>query len=136
MSVALSPDQFGSVKSGHNVEEELSSAFDRLEHEVSDGPDVSIGHAAGEVAIVDGKSSHEDENAPERNFAHDIGDAQAGKRGELCESGSGSEDLVDGGKPGGDQTTRRPRFCEFLLSHTSRLFAADAGGEGFDRHGE
>jgi hypothetical protein len=61
----------------------LSSAFDRLEHEVSDGPDISIGETAGEMAVVDGQSSHEDENAPERNFPHDIGHAQTRKRNQL-----------------------------------------------------
>ncbi len=49
---ALSPDEFGSVKCSHDVEEELSSAFHRLEHEVSDGPDVSIGQAAGRFRCV------------------------------------------------------------------------------------
>jgi hypothetical protein len=35
-------NKFGSVKSDYDVEEELSSAFGRLEHEVSDGPDIRV----------------------------------------------------------------------------------------------
>ena len=107
VGVAFAPDQFGGVERGDNVEEELGAAFDRLQHEVGDGPDVPVRDAAGEVAVVDGDSGHEDENAPEGNLAQDIGDAEAGERGELREGGSGAEDLMDDGELCGDQASAR-----------------------------
>ncbi len=104
VGVALAPDEFGGVESGDDVEEERGAAFDGLQHEVGDGPDVLSGDAAGEVAVVDGEAGHEDEDAPEGDLTQDVGDADSGEREKLREGGRGAEDLMDDRKP-----WRRPR---------------------------
>ncbi len=76
MGVALAPDEFSGVKRGDDVEEESGRAFDGLEHEVGDGPDVATGEATGEVAVVDGEGDEESGERPERNFAEDVGEAK------------------------------------------------------------
>ena len=42
VGVALAPDQLGGVERGDDVEEQHGAAFDRLQHEVGDGPDVLV----------------------------------------------------------------------------------------------
>ena len=78
--VALAPDELGGVQGGDNIEEELRAAFDRLEHQVSDRPDILIRDVAGVVAVVEGDAGHQDDDDPKRDFVQDGGDAQAGER--------------------------------------------------------
>ena len=77
--VALAPDQLGGVEGGDDVEEERGAAFDGLQHEVGDGPDVLLRDTPGEVAVVERENGHEDDDAPERNLVQDVGDADAGE---------------------------------------------------------
>ena len=83
MGVALAPDELGGVEGGDNVEEEDGAAFDGLQHQVSHRPDVLIADAARVVAVVDGDAGHQDQETPEWDLVHDVGNAQAGERGEL-----------------------------------------------------
>ena len=134
--VALAPDQLGGVERGDDVEEELRAAFHGLQHEVGDRPDVRSGHVAGVVAVVDGDAGHQDDDAPERDFAQDIRDAQAGERDELRQGGSGAEDLVDAGELRRDQAAPWRDRGQFLLAGQGGAFAAGCGGQRLDRHGE
>ena len=97
MGVALAPDEFGGVERGDDEEEESGRAFDGLDHEVGDGPDIAAGDASGEVAVVDGEGDEEADERPERNFAKDVGEAEFCERDELAPGCGGAEDLADDG---------------------------------------
>src|ERR1017187_3726941 len=116
MRVALAPDELGGVEGSDNEEEEFGAAFDGLQHEVGDRPDILIGDAPGVVAVVESDAGHQDDDAPEGDFADDVGNAQAGERGELRQRGSGAEDLADGEELGCDEAAPLRHSGEILLA--------------------
>ena len=136
LGVALAPDEFGRVEGGDNVEEEDGAAFHGLEHEVGDGPDVPVGDAAGVVAVVESDAGHQDDDAPEGNLVQNVGDAQAGERGELRQGCFEAEDLVNGGELRGDKAASWRGSGEVLLAGQGGAFAAGAGRQRLHRHGE
>ncbi len=109
VGIALAPDQLGGIQSGDDVEEQRRAAFHGLQHQVGDGPDVLSADAAGEVAVIEGQAGHQNHDSPEGHFGEDVGDAQAGQRGELGQGGTRAEDLVDYRQPCRDQTPPRRR---------------------------
>src|SRR5579862_3484738 len=109
VGIALAPNEFSGVERGHDVEKESSGAFDGLEHEVGDGPNVAASEATGEIAVVDGEGDEESGERPERNFAKDVGETELCERDELAPGCGGVEHLTNDGQFRGDDAALRAR---------------------------
>ena len=132
MRVAFAPYQFASVERGDDDEEDHRHAFDRLQHEVGHGPDITILDAAGEVSVDEDINDHDQRDGPEDRLAGDIADAHADQGGELQPCGARAEILMHLRQQHAEE---RPRWAGFLLLDLL-LFARGARGERFGRHGE
>ena len=94
MGVAFAPDEFGGIKGGDDIKEEGRAAFDRLEHQIGDRPNVHAAGAPGEVTVVGGEGDEQSNDRPERNLAEDGADAQPAEGKVLRERSADAEYLV------------------------------------------
>src|SRR5579862_4892089 len=122
MGIAFTPDEFGGVERGDDVEEESGRTFDGLHHEIGDGPGVPTCDATREVAVVDGEGDEERSERPKWNFAKDVGEAERRKREKLTPSRGGVEHLMNERELGGENAALGARiflFYEFSLGRAA-----------------
>ncbi len=134
--VAFAPDELGGVEGGDDVEEEGSAAFDGLEHEVSDGPDVFVAAASREVAVVDGEDDQQADDSPEGDLADDVRMRRRVSERYCAQLVRGAEDLTDARKAGGDEGANRAELLFFGDAGPGGAAALRTRGERFDGHRE
>ena len=83
LDISFTPDELAGVESGDDKEEKHGAALNRHQHEEGDRIDVSLPHAAGEVAVSENENEHGADDAPEGKLVQDIRDAQASEGQEL-----------------------------------------------------
>lgn len=135
VGVALTPDEFGCVERGDNVEEDDCPTLDCLQHEVGDGPDIHSFDPSRVMPVVQGHPGHQNEKHPEGNIANGIAHAHAAEGKVLRNRGACAEELL-----------HKWNSCNGSASHWLQLFvllernagalAAGAGCERLERHGK
>src|SRR5947209_2988210 len=110
--VTLTPNQLGCIKCRDNHEEEHGAAFDSLQHQVSNWPDLNASNSARELAIIHGEHDEEADNGPEGDVTNDEANSEPAKRNVLSERCRPPEYLVDSGKSAGDQRADGSLFLD------------------------
>ncbi len=108
--VPLAPDEFRRIQGGNDIEEQGRAAFDCLEHEIGNGPDVFVAGMSREVTVIDCEDDEQAGDCPEGNLAGDGADAKACQRQVLHPGGTGTEELTYPGQPCRHQRANRSIF--------------------------
>src|ERR1700692_1243458 len=133
VGVALTPKQFRSIEARDHQKEEERAALDGLHHEVGDGPDIPLGNATGEVAVIDGEGEKNCDDSPERYVTENVAQPQPRQREVLGEGRGWSEGLMHGWQAPSDKRVDGQGFREIMLFRFGSATALGTCRQGFDR---
>src|SRR4051794_21098581 len=130
--VTLTPNQLGCIECRHDHEEEHGAAFDSLQHQVSDWPDLNASNSACELAIIHGEYDQQADNGPEGDITNYEPNSEAAKGNVLSERCRPPEYLVNSGKTSGDQRADGSLFLDLSEASLGRTSALRPGRERLD----